>query len=166
MSKKSCITFHLCLIRTLVPCKIEATYSTTIVLHMVDILFLHNFVTVFFIMCVCSGYMAPEYIVLGKLTEKADVYSFGVLVIEIVSGRRSSSFVLNSSSILQVVISSSNYLYQYKPFKNSYMRLLNLCFLCFVLRFGNFIDQAGYLTSLTQTWREITRPRKRSGYSR
>ncbi|KAL2344361.1 hypothetical protein Fmac_005646 [Flemingia macrophylla] len=30
------------------------------------------------------GYMAPEYIVCGKLTEKADVYSFGVLVIEIV----------------------------------------------------------------------------------
>ncbi|KAK7250584.1 hypothetical protein RIF29_33107 [Crotalaria pallida] len=49
------------------------------------------------------GYMAPEYIVRGKLSEKADVYSFGVLVIEIVSGKRNSSFVLNSSSILQTV---------------------------------------------------------------
>lgn len=36
----------------------------------------------------CSGYMAPEYVVHGQLTEKADVYSFGVLVIEIVTGRR------------------------------------------------------------------------------
>lgn len=51
--------------------------------------------------------MAPEYVVHGKLTEKVDVYSFGVLLIEIVSGKRSSSFVLNSSSILQVVTNSS-----------------------------------------------------------
>ncbi|KAK7317637.1 hypothetical protein RJT34_02041 [Clitoria ternatea] len=49
------------------------------------------------------GYMAPEYVVRGKLSEKADVYSFGVLVIEIVSGKRNSSFVMNSSSLLQTV---------------------------------------------------------------
>ncbi|CAK8561983.1 unnamed protein product [Lathyrus sativus] len=49
------------------------------------------------------GYMAPEYVIRGKLTEKADVYSFGVLVIEIVSGKKNSSYVLNSSSILQTV---------------------------------------------------------------
>uniref|UniRef100_A0A2N9EYW8 Protein kinase domain-containing protein n=1 Tax=Fagus sylvatica TaxID=28930 RepID=A0A2N9EYW8_FAGSY len=30
------------------------------------------------------GYMAPEYVVRGKLTEKADVYSFGILVLEVV----------------------------------------------------------------------------------
>ncbi|KAH7427433.1 hypothetical protein KP509_10G044100 [Ceratopteris richardii] len=34
------------------------------------------------------GYMAPEYAFRGKLTVKADVYSFGVLALEIVSGRR------------------------------------------------------------------------------
>ncbi|CAA3015707.1 cysteine-rich receptor kinase 2 [Olea europaea subsp. europaea] len=34
------------------------------------------------------GYMAPEYLARGQLTEKADVYSFGVLLIEIVSGRQ------------------------------------------------------------------------------
>lgn len=33
------------------------------------------------------GYLAPEYAVLGKLTRKADIYSFGVLLIEIVCGR-------------------------------------------------------------------------------
>ncbi|XP_010558368.1 PREDICTED: putative serine/threonine-protein kinase isoform X2 [Tarenaya hassleriana] len=32
------------------------------------------------------GYLAPEYALLGQLTKKADVYSFGVLVLEIISG--------------------------------------------------------------------------------
>jgi serine/threonine protein kinase len=33
------------------------------------------------------GYMAPEYLVHGHLTEKVDVYAFGVLVLEIISGK-------------------------------------------------------------------------------
>jgi len=37
----------------------------------------------------CSGYLAPEYAIGGQLTKKADIYSFGVLVLEIVSGRSS-----------------------------------------------------------------------------
>ncbi|XP_058091866.1 cysteine-rich receptor-like protein kinase 42 isoform X2 [Magnolia sinica] len=49
------------------------------------------------------GYMAPEYLVRGQLTEKADVYSFGVLVLEIVCGRKNSVYVEESSSILQMV---------------------------------------------------------------
>lgn len=32
--------------------------------------------------------MAPEYASRGQLTEKADVFSFGVVALEIVSGRR------------------------------------------------------------------------------
>ncbi|XP_057854644.2 cold-responsive protein kinase 1 isoform X2 [Cryptomeria japonica] len=34
------------------------------------------------------GYTAPEYAVHGHLTDKADVYSYGMLVLEIVSGRK------------------------------------------------------------------------------
>ncbi|KAF3444627.1 hypothetical protein FNV43_RR14320 [Rhamnella rubrinervis] len=49
------------------------------------------------------GYMAPEYLVRGQLTDKADVYSFGVLVLEIVCGRRNSAFTLDSCSLLQTV---------------------------------------------------------------
>ncbi|TYJ30531.1 hypothetical protein E1A91_A06G136600v1 [Gossypium mustelinum] len=37
-----------------------------------------------------TGYLAPEYALGGQLTMKADVYSFGVLVLEIISGRSSS----------------------------------------------------------------------------
>ncbi|CAA3025732.1 serine threonine- kinase isoform X1 [Olea europaea subsp. europaea] len=36
-----------------------------------------------------TGYLAPEYVLGGQLTLKADVYSFGVLTLEIVSGRSS-----------------------------------------------------------------------------
>jgi serine/threonine protein kinase len=34
------------------------------------------------------GYLSPEYATCGHLTQKLDVYSFGVLLLEIVSGRK------------------------------------------------------------------------------
>ncbi|XP_057949169.1 cysteine-rich receptor-like protein kinase 3 isoform X3 [Malania oleifera] len=49
------------------------------------------------------GYMAPEYVVCGILTEKADIYSFGVLVIEVVSGKRNNSLAEDSLSVLQML---------------------------------------------------------------
>lgn len=47
--------------------------------------------------------MAPEYLVRGQLTEKADVYSYGVLVLEIICGRKSHAFAEDSCSLLQSV---------------------------------------------------------------
>lgn len=35
------------------------------------------------------GYTAPEYAIHGQLSEKVDTYSFGVVVLEILSGRKS-----------------------------------------------------------------------------
>ena len=32
--------------------------------------------------------MAPEYIVHGQLTEKADIYSYGVVLMELITGHR------------------------------------------------------------------------------
>ncbi|KAK2413691.1 cysteine-rich receptor protein kinase [Trifolium repens] len=49
------------------------------------------------------GYMAPEYVIRGQLTDKADVYSFGVLVLEIVTGRRNNVIKEDSGSLLQTV---------------------------------------------------------------
>ncbi|CAL5370526.1 unnamed protein product [Camellia sinensis] len=47
--------------------------------------------------------MAPEYLVRGQLIEKADVYSFGVLVLEIVSGRKDKAPTEDSYSLIQTV---------------------------------------------------------------
>ncbi|KAI3943205.1 hypothetical protein MKX01_027503 [Papaver californicum] len=38
------------------------------------------------------GYMSPEYIMGGTFSEKSDVFSFGVLVLEIVSSKKNNSF--------------------------------------------------------------------------
>jgi hypothetical protein len=47
--------------------------------------------------------MAPEYLVRGHLTEKADVYDFGVLVLEVACGRKNSVFMPGSSSVLHSI---------------------------------------------------------------
>ncbi|KAK8987785.1 hypothetical protein V6N11_027524 [Hibiscus sabdariffa] len=42
-----------------------------------------------------NGYMAPEYVMNGRLSAKADVFSFGVVVLELISGQKNSSFNLD-----------------------------------------------------------------------
>ena len=37
--------------------------------------------------------MAPEYVKLGTFSMKSDIFSFGVLVLEVISGKRNSEFV-------------------------------------------------------------------------
>jgi serine/threonine protein kinase len=39
-----------------------------------------------------SGYMSPEYAVHGQYSIKSDVFSFGVVVLEIVSGKKNRGF--------------------------------------------------------------------------
>ncbi|KAB2012301.1 hypothetical protein ES319_D09G080300v1 [Gossypium barbadense] len=38
------------------------------------------------------GYMAPEYVINGQFSVKSDVFSFGVLLLEIISGQKNNSF--------------------------------------------------------------------------
>ncbi|KAK2409104.1 cysteine-rich receptor protein kinase [Trifolium repens] len=49
------------------------------------------------------GHMAPESIDRGQLTEKADIYAFGTMVIEIICGKKNDVFTQGSDSLLHYV---------------------------------------------------------------
>ncbi|KAL8144909.1 hypothetical protein AgCh_003209 [Apium graveolens] len=85
--------------------------------------------------------MAPEYAMRGYLTDKADVYSFGIVALEIVSGKSNTRcrpeeefvYLLDSAYVLQKQgnlldlvdpILGSNYS------KNEALRMLNLALMC------------------------------------
>ncbi|EYU29542.1 hypothetical protein MIMGU_mgv1a0269212mg, partial [Erythranthe guttata] len=87
------------------------------------------------------GYMAPEYAMRGYLTDKADVYSFGIVALEIVSGKSNTNYrpkeefvylldwayVLHEQgNLLELVdpILGTNYS------KKEALRMLNLALLC------------------------------------
>lgn len=81
--------------------------------------------------------MAPEYLVHGHLTEKADVYSFGVLVLEIITGKRCSGSVgshaghlLLSQAFFNPV--SSSLLYRTIPNHCPICSVLIICLLVFL----------------------------------
>jgi hypothetical protein len=46
---------------------------------------------------ICSGYMPPEYVRYGRFSIKSDVFSFSVLILEILSGTKISSFRMGDS---------------------------------------------------------------------
>ncbi|KAM5586774.1 hypothetical protein ABKV19_005614, partial [Rosa sericea] len=48
------------------------------------------------------GYMSPEYAMEGAFSIKSDIYSFGVMMLEIVSGRKNNSFY-NDDRVLNIV---------------------------------------------------------------
>ncbi|KAI4295827.1 hypothetical protein L6164_035828 [Bauhinia variegata] len=52
------------------------------------------------------GYMSPEYIIFGQFSVKSDVFSFGVMVLEIISGKRNAS---SSSHQLHLLDDLLNY---------------------------------------------------------
>uniref|UniRef100_A0A7N0VFK5 Protein kinase domain-containing protein n=1 Tax=Kalanchoe fedtschenkoi TaxID=63787 RepID=A0A7N0VFK5_KALFE len=45
------------------------------------------------------GYLAPEYAMRGHLTEKADIFGFGVVALEIVSGRPNTATYLENDKV-------------------------------------------------------------------
>lgn len=57
-----------------------------------------------------SGYMAPEYAIRGFMTAKIDVFSFGVLILEIISGRKNYDPQLNEQNreLLKLVSNEQN----------------------------------------------------------
>jgi hypothetical protein len=78
-----------------VPSMLLRTPNVFILWHELIVLWISFFLTLLFLIHENSGYMAPEYVMHGHLTVKADVFSFGVVVLELISGQRNSSFNLN-----------------------------------------------------------------------
>ncbi|KAJ1428153.1 Serine-threonine/tyrosine-protein kinase, catalytic domain [Sesbania bispinosa] len=73
------------------------------------------------------GYMAPEYLAHGQLTEKADVYSLGVLLLEIVTGRQNNRSKASeySDSLVTVLHDDHN-----SDVKNEILRVVHIGLLC------------------------------------
>lgn len=57
----------------------------------------------------CSGYMAPEYASDGLFSIKSDVFSFGILVLEIISGKKNRGFFHHVNLTGHVSISKYNF---------------------------------------------------------
>ncbi|KAL6314409.1 hypothetical protein AAG906_022492 [Vitis piasezkii] len=87
------------------------------------------------------GYMAPEYAMRGYLTDKADVYSFGIVALEIVSGKSNTNYrpkeefvylldwayvLQEQENLLELVDPSLGSKYS----KEEAQRMLNLALLC------------------------------------
>jgi serine/threonine protein kinase len=74
-----------------------------------------------------SGYMSPEYATLGQLSTKVDVYSFGILLLEIISGRK--AILQNATNNMYLVewVRTFDYLV-FNPFKNIYLIFLSIKF--------------------------------------
>ena len=78
----------------------------------------------------CSGYMSPEYAMQGRFSERSDVFSFGVLLLEIISGRRNTSFHHDEQSwCLLGYVSFFSFWYHYLSYikLHHFVSNLNLC---------------------------------------
>uniref|UniRef100_A0A452YGP9 Protein kinase domain-containing protein n=1 Tax=Aegilops tauschii subsp. strangulata TaxID=200361 RepID=A0A452YGP9_AEGTS len=69
------------------------------------------------------GYTAPEYAIHGQLSEKVDTYSFGVVILEIISGRKSNDTRLEPET--QYLLESAWKLYENENLISLVDELLN-----------------------------------------
>lgn len=44
------------------------------------------------------GYLAPEYTTIGRFTEKSDVYAYGMIILQILSGKRKITQVIRQGA--------------------------------------------------------------------
>ena len=87
--------------------------------------------------------MSPEYLMEGRFSEKSDVFSFGVVLLEIVSGRRNAHFYSNENalSLIGFVCLSATLPEIYLESTFQFLILLNLQTLTwmdfYIFRLGN-----------------------------
>ncbi|XP_028800635.1 cysteine-rich receptor-like protein kinase 2 [Neltuma alba] len=67
------------------------------------------------------GYTAPEYAIHGQLSEKADVFSYGVVILEIISGKRSEELKVHGHDEGEFLLQKAWKLYE----KNMHLELVD-----------------------------------------
>ena len=77
----------------------------------------------------CSGYMSPEYAIDGFYSIKSDVFSFGVLMLEIISGKRNRGFFHAGHNLNLLGHVSPNYC-----LVNTNLFFDSFCFFCFLVK--------------------------------
>ena len=89
----------------------------------------------------CSGYMSPEYALDGIFSIKSNVFSFGVVLLEIISGKKNTSFYQSKEAMSLLsyvsVLNSHNHLHSHHIL--FHYRLCRCVNFSNNLCFGNFL---------------------------
>lgn len=64
-----------------------------------------------FFVCMSSGYISPEYVAQGRISEKIDVYSFGVIIMEMLSGKKNIGYPTYDLNLIDYVSFFKNFAY-------------------------------------------------------
>ena len=61
----------------------------------------------------CSGYMSPKYVMHGQFSTKSDLYSFGILILVILCGKKNTSFYQSDgpADLLSFVCMNRSYVF-------------------------------------------------------
>ena len=85
----------------------KISYTLVFTLIAIKLKYLLYITNALFMKMKSSGYMAPEYVMHGQFSIKSDVFSFGVLLLEIVSGQKNAYYSDRGGDILSYVSMNS-----------------------------------------------------------
>ncbi|XP_074270058.1 G-type lectin S-receptor-like serine/threonine-protein kinase At1g11330 isoform X3 [Silene latifolia] len=121
------------------------------------------------------GYMPPEYAIEGRFSEKSDVFSFGVLLLEIITGKKTRWFDESSLSLLGYVwkqwiedddISLIDPIIAYQGFEAEISKCIHVGLLCVQEYAQDRPDISDVITKLGATSTRTFQKPKQPGFTR
>jgi serine/threonine protein kinase len=115
------------------------------------------------------GYLAPEWLLLGAVTEKADVYSYGMVLLELISGRRNIERALDierwffpawalkmyaCGNVMELVDKRLEF---ERPSKAEVRRVLRIAFWC-IQEDGSIRPSMGFVVQMLEGHMEVHEP--------